>query len=103
MSRNFQKTIEDFTCEHCGRIVAGSGFTNHCPKCLWSKHVDLAPGDRAAGCGGLMEPVRVERVAGGYRIVHHCARCGIEKANKLAEDDDFETVLAIAEKHSRGN
>jgi Zn finger protein HypA/HybF involved in hydrogenase expression len=48
----FKRTIEDFTCEHCGEQVTGNGFTNHCPQCLWSKHVDIDPGDRLALCGG---------------------------------------------------
>jgi hypothetical protein len=38
--KRFQKTVEDFVCEHCGHPVAGNGYTNHCSQCLWSKHVD---------------------------------------------------------------
>ena len=53
MSATFIRKTEDFICEHCGREVRGNGYTNHCPYCLWSKHVDINPGDRAAGCGGL--------------------------------------------------
>src|SRR3989344_2693847 len=52
----FKKVIEDFTCEHCDTFVEGDGYTNHCPKCLWSLHVDNEPGDRANNCNGLMEP-----------------------------------------------
>ncbi len=52
---------EVFTCKVCGRLVtpegAGSGHRNHCPNCLTSLHLDLEPGDRAADCGGIMEPV----------------------------------------------
>ena len=58
--KRFNRRIEDFTCEHCGTEVHGNGYTNHCPNCLWSKHVDINPGDRAADCGGLMEPIAVE-------------------------------------------
>lgn len=52
---------ETFTCEHCGEKITihptGSA-RNHCPYCLYSKHVDDAfPGDRASGCCGLMEPI----------------------------------------------
>ena len=53
---------EVFTCRNCGRVVipegAGSAHRNHCPNCLCSLHVDEEPGDRAADCGGLMEPVQ---------------------------------------------
>ena len=52
--KKFIKVKEDFVCEHCGAEVKGDGYTNHCPKCLWSKHVDVHPGDRAAECGGMM-------------------------------------------------
>ncbi|MEK7218066.1 MAG: RNHCP domain-containing protein, partial [Patescibacteria group bacterium] len=34
---------EPFTCEHCGTGVAPlphGTSRNHCPRCLWSKHVD---------------------------------------------------------------
>ena len=55
----FIRKTEDFICENCGAVVVGNGYTNHCPVCLYSKHVDRSPGDRAAGCGGLMEPVAV--------------------------------------------
>jgi hypothetical protein len=52
-SKNFQRVIEDFECEHCGHLEEGNGYTNHCTSCLWSKHVDINPGDRAAECQGL--------------------------------------------------
>ena len=94
---SFKRTIEDFVCEHCGAQVTGSGYTNHCPKCLWSKHVDIHPGDRAATCGGMMEPVRVEgSTAKGYRIVHVCEKCGYSKINDVALEDDVDQVLSLA-------
>lgn len=92
----FRRTVEDFICEHCGAKVAGSGYTNHCPRCLWSKHVDITPGDRAASCAGLMEPIRVEGTAKEYSLVHHCTRCGFEARNKAASEDDQEALIAIA-------
>ena len=60
MTKKFQRTKEDFTCEKCGLVVKGSGYTNHCSRCLWSKHVDVNPGDRQTTCQGFMEPVGVE-------------------------------------------
>jgi len=44
--KKFQKRIENFTCEKCGLFVKGTGYTDHCPNCLWSKHMDINPGDR---------------------------------------------------------
>lgn len=47
-----------FACKVCGRLVvpagAGSSHRNHCPNCLSSLHVDVEPGDRSSGCGGIL-------------------------------------------------
>jgi hypothetical protein len=96
MSRKFQRQIEDFTCENCGHQVEGSGYTNHCPVCLWSRHVDIQPGDREETCGGMMEPVNVAHKGGEYRILFRCKLCGQERWNKAAKEDDFEVLLQIA-------
>ena len=98
----FQRTIEDFVCEKCGHTVTGSGYTNHCPACLWSKHIDVQPGDRAERCGGMMEPVAVEGKSGEYRLLHHCLQCGFEKWNRAAKGDDFEVLLQITAQQSMG-
>jgi hypothetical protein len=102
MALTFKKRKEDFICEHCGESVLGDGFTNHCPKCLWSKHVDVNPGDRASTCGGLMEPVSVEVGRGGeYLVIHECVTCKYRKKNKVSPQDDFDTILSIAQQSSQ--
>ncbi len=93
MSLTFQKRIENFTCEHCGARVSGSGFTNHCPVCLWGKHVDIYPGDRANECQGLMEPEQVTIGRDGYVIHHRCIKCGFVGTNKSAEGDEVGAFL----------
>ena len=95
----FKRTIEDFTCEHCGERVVGDGYTNHCPHCLWSKHVDVHPGDRAAACLGMMEPIAIEGASGNYRIIHRCLRCGITRPNAVDRHDNMEVVIALAGIH----
>ncbi len=90
----FIKNKEDFICEVCAFKVKGSGFTNHCPQCLFSKHVDLDPGDRAADCGGLMEPIGVEQKKGEWRILHQCKKCGFKRWNKRSKSDDLEKILS---------
>jgi hypothetical protein len=85
--RKFQRRIEDFTCEQCGRVVTGNGYTNHCPHCLYSKHVDVAPGDRAADCGGLMRPVGSELKNGAYFVLQECQRCGFRRKNRIGADE----------------
>lgn len=92
----FTRRIENFTCEHCGARVEGTGYTNHCPKCLWSKHVDVEPGDRAATCGGMMEPVSIEGSSPEYVILHRCVKCGYERKNKVQPGDDADALLALA-------
>lgn len=91
----FIKNREDFVCEHCGAEVIGDGYTNHCPQCLWSKHVDVDPGDRASTCGGLMEPVDVEVEHGEHVLIHKCQKCGHIKPNKVAKADNFDRVVAL--------
>ena len=95
--KQFQKKIEDFICEHCGTQVKGSGYTNHCPHCLWSKHVDIRPGDRAEECRGMMRPVRVESDrANEFILVHKCEKCGYEKRNRVENGDNMDEVFKIA-------
>ncbi|MFQ5584074.1 MAG: RNHCP domain-containing protein [Calditrichia bacterium] len=93
MSKDFKKKVEDFVCENCGEEVVGDGYTNHCPKCLWSNHVDKTPGDRAVTCNGMMRPVRAEENGGEYSIIHRCEKCGYEKKNKISPNDNFDEVL----------
>ncbi|MFC7624458.1 RNHCP domain-containing protein [Microlunatus sp. GCM10028923] len=82
---------QSFTCAHCGagvRPLAGGSYRNHCPQCLWSVHVDVRPGDRAADCGGPMRPVRLVQPRGKrLAVVHRCLTCGVESTNRLAVDD----------------
>jgi ribosomal protein L37AE/L43A len=92
----FQKKIENFVCEHCGSKVTGSGYTNHCPNCLYSKHVDINPGDRAEACGGIMPPVDFEIVKGEYILIHKCKKCGIVRKNHLAKNDNLEALIKLS-------
>jgi len=92
----FVKVVENFRCGHCGTKVEGKGYTNHCPKCLYSKHVDERfPGDRRSSCKRLMEPIRAEVKRDDYIIVHKCTKCGKLSRNKSAKDDNFEIVLTL--------
>lgn len=94
--KKFQRRKEDFLCEQCKTLVIGNGYTNHCPKCLFSKHVDVLPGDRLAVCQGLMEPIALKQETDGYLLTHRCIKCGYEKNNRSAEEDDFELLLRLA-------
>ncbi|MFH2063154.1 MAG: RNHCP domain-containing protein [bacterium] len=94
--KKFQRTIEDFTCSECGLEVHGNGYTNHCPRCLWSRHVDVNPGDRAADCGGPMEPVGLEVSGGEEFIRQRCTCCGHERRNRTSPDDSREEILRLS-------
>ena len=92
-----------FTCRACGRLVtpenAGSDHRNHCPNCLSSLHVDEEPGDRAADCGGIMEPVAVwVRRGGEWAVIHRCKVCGVLHSNRVAADDNPALLMSLAVK-----
>jgi len=101
MTKKFQKNVENFTCEKCGESVVGTGYTDHCPVCLYSKHVDINPGDRASGCGGLMEPASVESIGGEYKIYYICQRCGYKHRVKSAPADNFDVLAELSGKPLR--
>ncbi|MDD7428387.1 MAG: RNHCP domain-containing protein [Oscillospiraceae bacterium] len=104
--KNYYRThpcTEEFTCRSCGRLVvpegAGSGHRNHCPYCLCSVHLDIEPGDRAADCGGLMEPVAVwVRKNGEWAVIHRCRICGTLSSNRIAADDSPVKLMSLAMK-----
>jgi hypothetical protein len=95
MPKKFTKTKEDFVCAHCGVQVSGSGYTNHCPKCLYSRHVDINPGDRLNSCKGMMKPVNLEMDHGEYVIIHACEKCAAVKNNKASKNDSFDELLKL--------
>jgi ribosomal protein L37E len=101
--KKFIKNKEDFICEHCGVDNIGNGYTNHCSECLWSKHVDVNPGDRQAleSCGGMMSPVEVQTKGDTYIIKHKCEKCGYEKLNKIAKTDNFATLVELCKIRSK--
>ncbi|QNN23774.1 RNHCP domain-containing protein [Planctomycetales bacterium ZRK34] len=99
--RRNQRGPATFTCRHCRRTIdaaaLGTGHRNHCPYCLWSRHVDETPGDRASTCGGLMEPIAIwVKHDGEWSIVHRCGTCGHLKPNRIAGDDSDWALMALA-------
>lgn len=92
----FIRRIEDFVCENCGAKNRGNGYTNHCSSCLYSKHVDIDPGDRLATCHGLMVPIRVELRSGSLSLVHRCQVCGIERRCRTSPQDDMAQIHAVS-------
>lgn len=104
----------DFTCIHChnyvsaGGVMAGVNNRNHCPYCLWSRHLDWRqPGDRLSACKGSMQPIglSVKKVRKRYgrcehgelMLVHRCINCGKIAINRIAGDDDSQAAVNIYE------
>jgi len=96
MVKKFIKKVEWFVCEVCGIEINGTGYTDHCPKCLYSKHVDVFPGDRKSNCGGLMEPVGLTKRKGKGQILYRCQKCGQQKFNKIAPEDSQEKITELS-------
>jgi hypothetical protein len=85
---------EAFVCAHCSFEVplAHSGpVRNHCPRCLRSLHVDgEVPGDRAAECGGLMDPADWSVTGGIWVVTQVCRKCAHRRRNRLFPDREVE-------------
>lgn len=97
MPKQFTKTTENFVCGNCKTKVKGNGYTNHCPNCFFSKHVDIFPGDRLETCGGLMEPVAIEAEKDHYVLTHKCLTCGEKRRCRTSERDNIENLAKLAE------
>jgi hypothetical protein len=92
-----------FRCRNCRLDVPtdapGTAHRNHCPNCLWSRHVDDSPGDRAAlaWCGSSMQPIAITvRGDGEWVLVHRCLGCDIVHLNRTAGDDNPLLLVRIA-------
>lgn len=92
----FLKTKENFICENCGYTTIGNGYTNHCPKCLWSKHVDISPGDREEVCRGMMKPIGIETKGGvAVKVLHKCTACSFERFAPILSEDNQDGVQKL--------
>jgi ribosomal protein L37AE/L43A len=94
--KNFMRKVEDFKCEQCGFEVVGDGYTDHCPVCLWGKHVDFEiPGDRLSDCKGLMKPMKTEYKQGKFKIKYKCTKCRHEFWVRENDGDDREKLMEL--------
>jgi len=104
MSRYEKQKIyyqQTFICVNCRHSVpppeSGSKHRNHCPCCLYSRHVDLRVGDRRSGCRGIMEPIGIwVRGRKEWAIIHRCSKCGIIRTNRIAGDDNEVLLFTLA-------
>jgi len=98
MPQHFIKVTENFTCDHCHYKTTGSGYTNHCPACLYSKHVDSSvPGDRSSQCQGLMKPIGLQIKGAKVILFHQCKKCHKITRNKASQEDNQATLIKISQ------
>ncbi len=112
MKHRFESSRADFKCIHCHYLVSadmtvsGVHNRNHCPYCLWSRHLDLyQAGDRLCACKSKMQPVglTLKRMnkkyghaqQGELMLIHFCIECGEISINRIAADDDADTIFTI--------
>ena len=96
--KKFTMRDEFFICLKCGCEVTKLSYTarDHCPRCLYSKHVDLNPGDRLNSCGGLMQPIGIEKFKDTYKIIYKCEKCKEIHKNIMASDDDMKLIIELS-------
>lgn len=96
--KQFNMMDENFICDNCGKEVNKLNYTarDHCPYCLYSKHVDILPGDRSNTCKGLLEPIGIEKYKDTYKIIYKCQKCHQEHKNIVAKDDDMNEIIKIS-------
>src|SRR5512135_2552693 len=111
LSRRLWGEQNGFECLYCHVFVSaepalsGVQNRNHCPYCLWSRHLDLfRPGDRLAACREKMRPVglALKKTAKKYGprlgeliLVHLCLECGKVSINRIAADDLADTLYEL--------
>jgi hypothetical protein len=105
---------QGFVCRHCGLYVlcdphiAGVQNRNHCPSCLWSRHLDaLSAGDRLAGCRAVMQPIGLTTKRGRNKyasecdgelmLIHQCTVCAKIVMNRIAADDVGAAIFEVFE------
>jgi hypothetical protein len=103
---------QNFKCRQCGffvtanRELSGVNNRNHCPRCLWSRHMDLhTAGDRKSECLSRMEPIGLtykqtnkrygQNDQGELMLIHRCTGCDKVSINRIAADDDIQAISRV--------
>jgi hypothetical protein len=104
--------VNGFKCIHCRgficteRVLSSVNNRNHCPYCLWSRHLDhRKAGDRLSACKAPMQPLGLTLKknnkkygparSGELMLIHVCQDCGKVSLNRIAADDDVEKVIEV--------
>ena len=106
----FQVINEGFICANCKSQVLPTTCgapRNHCPFCLYSKHVDINVGDRANPCRGLMKPIGVITDSRkDYIIIYKCLKCKEGTRSKYipssdVQPDNFDLLVKLSTKPTK--
>ena len=94
----FTKLDEQFICENCKQKIEKLKYTtrDHCNYCLYSKHVDINPGDRQNQCKGLLKPIGIEKFKNTYKIIYKCEKCNQIHKNIMANDDNMDLIIELS-------
>jgi hypothetical protein len=108
---------DGFLCKHCQAFVSSASFLsgvgnrNHCPYCLWSRHLDLyEAGDRLSACKSPMRPIgltikenrkKYGSGRGELMVIHLCIECADVSINRIAADDDPQRLFSVFEQSLR--
>jgi hypothetical protein len=113
-SGGLRTTFGDFVCAFChsvvpaGAALSGVHHRNHCPYCLYSRHLDLyCAGDRLSACKGHMRPIGLtlkhvtrkyeQEKQGELMLIHECESCGVLSINRMAADDFNTAIMGVFE------
>ena len=96
--KKFTMKDESFICNNCNKQVEKLNYTarDHCPYCLYSKHVDINPGDRQNNCHGMLKPISIEKYKNTYKIIYKCTKCNQIHKNIMAKDYNFDQIIKLA-------
>ena len=96
--KKFNMIDENFICDHCHLPVLKLEYSarDHCPHCLFSKHLDINPGDRANSCLGMLKPIGIEKYRDSYKIIYKCLKCQKIRKNKVAKDDNIDRIIELS-------
>ena len=96
--KQFTKLDEEFICENCKQKIEKLNYTtrDHCNHCLYSKHLDINPGDRQNTCKGLLKPIGIEKFKNTYKIIYKCEKCNQIHKNIMANDDNMDLIIELS-------
>ena len=96
--KKFNVIDEEFICENCKKKVSKLKYScrDHCNYCLYSKHVDINPGDRLNNCKGLLKPISIEKFKDTFKIIYKCEKCNTIHKNIIAKDDNYDLIIELS-------